>query len=69
VQTGTETQYDHITYNSEVGAVEVTTSQPETAQEFLAYKFTLTVIQQIQLLVLPLRDTKPRLQLLLRVSV
>ncbi len=39
--TGTETQYDHITYNSEVGAVEVTTSQPEVAQEFLAYKFTL----------------------------
>ena len=39
--TGTETQYDHITYNSEVGAVEVTTSQPETAQEFLAYKFML----------------------------
>ncbi len=38
---GTETQYDHITYNSEVGAVEVTTSQPEVAQEFLAYKFTL----------------------------
>ena len=39
--TGTEIQYDHITYNSEVGAVEVTTSQPEIAQEFLAYKFTL----------------------------
>jgi hypothetical protein len=38
---GTETQYDHITYNSGVGAVEVTTSQPEVAQEFLAYKFTL----------------------------
>jgi hypothetical protein len=38
---GSETQYDHITYNSEVGAVEVTTSQPEVAQEFLAYKFTL----------------------------
>jgi hypothetical protein len=41
-ETGSETQYDHITYNSEVGAVEVTTSQPETAQEFLAYKFTLS---------------------------
>ena len=40
--TGVETQYDHITYNSTVDAVEVTTSQPETAQEFLAYKFTLT---------------------------
>jgi len=39
---GTETQYDHITYNSGVDAVEVTTSQPEVAQEFLAYKFTLT---------------------------
>jgi hypothetical protein len=38
---GTETQYDHISYNIGVGAVEVTTSQPETAQEFLAYKFTL----------------------------
>ena len=41
-ENGTETQYDHITYNSEVGAVEVTTSQPEVAQEFLAYKFILT---------------------------
>jgi hypothetical protein len=38
--TGTETQYDHITYNVGVDAVEVTTSQPEVAQEFLAYKFT-----------------------------
>jgi len=38
--TGVETQYSHITYNSGVAAVEVTTSQPETAQEFLAYKFT-----------------------------
>ena len=37
---GTETQYDHITYNVGVDAVEVTTSQPEVAQEFLAYKFT-----------------------------
>jgi len=40
--TGNDTQYDHITYNSGVGAVEVTTSQPEVAQEFLAYKFTLS---------------------------
>jgi hypothetical protein len=40
--TGTETQYDHITYNVGVDAVEVTTSQPEIAQEFLAYKFTLS---------------------------
>ncbi len=39
--TGSDTQYDHITYNSGVDAVEVTTSQPEVAQEFLAYKFTL----------------------------
>ena len=39
---GTETQYDHISYNSGVGAVEITTTQPEVAQEFLAYKFTLT---------------------------
>jgi hypothetical protein len=39
---GSETQYDHITYNSGVGAVEVTTTQPEVAQEFLAYKFTLS---------------------------
>jgi hypothetical protein len=40
--TGNDTQYDHITYNSDVGAVEVTTSQPEVAQEFLAYKFSFT---------------------------
>jgi hypothetical protein len=39
---GNETQYDHITYNIGVDAVEVTTSQPEIAQEFLAYKFTLS---------------------------
>ena len=39
---GTDTEYDHITYNSGVPAVEVTTSQPEAAQEFLAYKFTLS---------------------------
>ena len=39
---GVETQYDHITYDSSVDAVEVTTSQPEVAQEFLAYKFTFT---------------------------
>ncbi len=40
--TGSETQYDHISYNSDVGAVEVTTTQPELAQEFLAYKFIFT---------------------------
>jgi hypothetical protein len=32
--------YDHITYEAGVSAVEVTTSQPETAQEYVAYKFT-----------------------------
>lgn len=39
---GSDTQYDHISYNSGVDAVEVTTTQPEVAQEFLAYKFTLS---------------------------
>ena len=38
---GNETQYDHISYNIGVAPVEVTTTQPEVAQEFLAYKFTL----------------------------
>jgi hypothetical protein len=38
---GTETEYDHIAYNSEVNPVEITTSVPASAQEFLAYKFTL----------------------------
>ena len=33
-------EYDHITYESGVNAVEVTTSQPENAQEYVAYKFT-----------------------------
>jgi len=37
---GSDTQYDHIGYGLEVNPVEVTTSQPEVAQEFLAYKFT-----------------------------
>ena len=37
---GSDTQYDHISYNSGVEPVEVTTTQPEVAQEFLAYKFT-----------------------------
>jgi hypothetical protein len=37
---GTDVQYDHIGYGLEVDPVEVTTSQPEVAQEFLAYKFT-----------------------------
>lgn len=33
--------YDHISYDSILGAPEVTTSQPELAQEYLAYKFQL----------------------------
>jgi len=37
---GSDVQYDHIGYNLEVEPVEITTSQPESAQEFLAYKFT-----------------------------
>ena len=36
------TEYDVITYSSTVPAVEVTTSQPETAQEYVAYKFLFT---------------------------
>jgi hypothetical protein len=39
---GLETQFDHISYNAGVDSVEVTTSQPEVAQEFLAYKFTFS---------------------------
>jgi hypothetical protein len=34
-------EYDHITYNSTVAQVEVTTSVPATAQEYVAYKFVL----------------------------
>ena len=34
-------QYDLISYDSTVSPVEVTTSQPEYAQEYLAYKFEL----------------------------
>jgi hypothetical protein len=37
---GSETEYDHIGYSANVEPVEVTTSQPSTAEEFLAYKFT-----------------------------
>ena len=33
------TEYDHITYEAGVTAVEVTTSSPNTAQEYVAYKF------------------------------
>jgi hypothetical protein len=39
---GSETQFDHIGYSSDVNPVEVITNQPEDAQEFLAYKFTFT---------------------------
>jgi hypothetical protein len=38
-QNGTE--YDHITYGDGVLPVEVTTSSPATAQEYVAYKFVL----------------------------
>jgi hypothetical protein len=34
-------EYDHITYETGVTAVEVGTSQPDTAQEYVAYKFIL----------------------------
>ena len=36
------TEYDHITYEAGVSAVEVTTSKPETAQEYVSYKFLFT---------------------------
>ena len=36
------TEYEHITYDSSIPAQEVSTTQPETAQEFVAFKFTLT---------------------------
>ena len=39
---GTEIEFDHIGYSSDVNPVEVITNQPEDAQEFLAYKFTLS---------------------------
>jgi hypothetical protein len=35
------TEYDHITYDSVIFPIEVTTSQPATAQEYVAYKFIL----------------------------
>ena len=34
--------YDHITYEPGITAVEVTTSQPESAKEYVAYKFSFT---------------------------
>jgi hypothetical protein len=36
------TEYDHITYSGEIEPVEVGTSQPEVAQEYVAYKFRLS---------------------------
>jgi hypothetical protein len=39
---GEDVEYDHVVYDTGVSPVEITTLQPETAQEFLAYKFTLT---------------------------
>jgi hypothetical protein len=39
VESGTE--YDHISYDSSIHPQEVSTTQPENAQEFVAYKFTL----------------------------
>jgi hypothetical protein len=35
------TEYEHITYDSSIPAQEVSTTQPEAAQEFVAFKFTL----------------------------
>jgi hypothetical protein len=34
-------EYDHITYDSTIFPIEVTTSAPSTAQEYVAYKFIL----------------------------
>jgi len=34
-------EYDHISYDSTVSPIEVTTSSPATAQEYVAYKFIL----------------------------
>jgi hypothetical protein len=35
-------EYDHITYNSAIPSVEIGTERPETAQEYVAYKFILS---------------------------
>jgi hypothetical protein len=35
------TEYEHITYDSSIPAQEVSTTQPEAAQEFVAFKFTM----------------------------
>jgi hypothetical protein len=34
-------EYDHISYDSAIGPIEVATSNPATAQEYVAYKFIL----------------------------
>jgi len=34
-------EYDHISYDSSIGPIEVATSQPESAQEYVAYKFIM----------------------------
>ena len=34
-------EYDHISYDSNISPVEVTTSSPATAQEYVAYKFIM----------------------------
>ena len=34
-------EYDHISYDSSVSPIEVTTSQPSSAQEYVAYKFVM----------------------------
>ena len=34
-------EYDHISYDANIGSIEVTTSQPATAQEYVAYKFIM----------------------------
>jgi hypothetical protein len=36
------TEYEHITYDSNIPSQEVSTTQPENAQEFVAFKFTLS---------------------------
>jgi len=36
------TRYDHITYDSTIFPIEVATSQPATAQEYVAYNFILS---------------------------
>jgi hypothetical protein len=40
--TAAGTEYEILAYSADVDPIEVTTSSPETAQEYLAYKFILT---------------------------